>query len=160
MEAMNQYIEIMTDGLQKKSVLLDEIIESNHKMERLVNQPDMDMERFKQLLDEKDECVKQISQLDEGFESLFEKLREELHGNKDAYKQQILSMQKSIRNITDKVVQIQDMESKNKLAIDGQFARKRKNIRTVKKGMDVAQNYYKSMSKLNVVDSQFLDKKN
>ena len=62
--------------------------------------------------------------------------------------------------MTYKSVKIQEVESKQRLAIEGQFAKMHKNVRVAKKGMDVAQNYYKSMSKLNVVDSQFLDQKN
>lgn len=160
MAEMSQYVEIMEEGLQKKKVLLEQIIDCNQRLEPVVQEAEMDMEQFKQLLDEKDEYVKQINQLDEGFETLYEKVREELSVNKAAYRQQILSMQQLIRTITDMTVQIQNMESKNRMAIEGQFAKKRKGIRTVKKGMDVAQNYYKSMSKLNVVESQFMDKKN
>lgn len=160
MTEISQYIEIMTDGLRKKSTLLDAITESNLKLEQVICQQEMDMEAFKTLLDEKDDYAKQIKQLDEGFQSLFDKIADEVRSNKEKYRQQILDMQQLIREITDKAVQIQETESKQRLTIEGQFSRMRKKLRVAKQGMDVAQNYYKSMSKLNIVDSQFLDKKN
>lgn len=160
MAEVSQYIDIMVESLLKKSSLLDDIIESNNKLETVIGESELDMESFRQLLDAKDSCVNQINRLDEGFESLFHKIKDELHNNKEQYRQQILNMQRLIRTITDKAVQIQETESKQRLAIEGQFARKRKELRTAKQGISVAQNYYKNMSKLNVVDAQFLDKKN
>ena len=157
---ISQYMEILVDGLQKKSVLLDHIIDSNDRLEKVISEQTMNMDQFKELLDEKDDYVKQINQLDEGFQSLFDKIKDEIHANKSLYKQQILRMQQLIREITDKGVQIQQTEAKNKLTIEGQFAKMHKNVRVAKQGMNVAQNYYKNMTKMSVVDSQFLDKKN
>lgn len=160
MTETSQYIDIMVDGLRKKVVYLDQIIEGNRQLEEVVAMSEMDMDRFKELLDAKDECVGQINQLDTGFQSLFDKVKEELQNHKPMYKEQILDMQQLIREITDRTVLIQELEAKNKLAIEGQFSKMRKNIREAKKGMDVAQGYYKSMSKLTVIDSQFMDTKN
>ncbi len=160
MAEIRDYINIMIDGLHKKSSLLDAIIESNGQLEKVINEPEMDMEQFGKILDEKDGYAKQITQLDEGFQSLFDKIQDEIRNNKDQYRQQILEMQQLIRELTDKAVQIQDTEARHRLTIEGQFAKKHKRLQVAKRGMNVAQNYYKNMSKLNIVDSQFLDKKN
>lgn len=159
MAELKQYIDIMLDGLRKKAELLKCIMDSNSRLEKVIDHPEMNLEQFKALMEEKDQYVTQINQLDEGFQSVFEKVQEELHANKSLYSQQIQEMQQLIRTITDRAVQIQETEDKNRMVIEGQFARMRKNVRQVKKGVSVAQNYYKTMSNINVIDSQFLDKK-
>lgn len=160
MAELSPYIDIMKEGLQKKSALLDSIIDSNERLEPVIQEAEMNMEQFRQLLDEKEEYVRQIVQLDEGFQTLFDKVRDEIQENKSLYRQQIQDMQQLIREITDKAVQIQETENRHRLVVDGQFARKRKNLKAVRQGVNVAQNYYKNMSGLNVVESQFLDRKN
>lgn len=151
---------MMAESLKKKTKLLSSIIGLNNKLEELAMQPEMDMDAFRNLLDEKDECAAQITQLDNGFEALFEKVRGELQGRKEQFREQILAMQQLIKVITDQIVLIQKAEEKNRTLIEGQFSRMKKSVREAKKGMDVAQNYYKSMSKMQVVDAQFMDKKN
>lgn len=160
MTKADQYIDIMIEGLRKKIALLDQIMESSRQLEQAASVSEMDLDQFKELLDEKDEYVSQINQMDTGFQSLFDKVKEELHKNKQMHKPQIQEMQQLIREITDRTVQIQEMEAKNQLLIEGQFGKMRKNVHVAKQGMNVAQNYYKSMTKMNVVDSQFMDKRN
>lgn len=155
-----QYIEMMAESLKKKTKLLSRIIGLNNKLEELAMQPEMDMDTFRNLLDEKDDCAAQITQLDNGFETLFERVRDELEGRKEQFREQILAMQQLIKVITDQIVLIQKAEEKNRTLIEGQFSRMKQSVRVAKKGMDVAQNYYKSMSKMQVVDAQFMDKKN
>lgn len=155
-----QYVEIMMDSLNKKLALLDSIIEYNHKLEEVIAEPDMDLECFRELMDQKDVCVSQINQLDTGFQSVFDKVKEALDGDRSQYREQIRTMQQQIRDITDRVVIIEEAEAKNRLVIEGQFAKMRRDAQAAKKGMNVAQNYYKNMSMMNVVEAQFVDKKN
>lgn len=159
MAEISQYMAIMTDGLNKKSVLLDAISETNDKLEQVIGQTEMDMEQFKACLDAKDEYTKEIQRLDEGFQSLFDKIADEVRNNKEKYRQQILDMQRLIREITDKAVRLQETEGKQRMAIETQFSKMRKKLRVARKGVNVAQNYYKNMSNLNIVDAQFLDQK-
>lgn len=159
MEDIKQYIEMMIESLRKKSRILDRIQQANQRLEQLAMQPDMELEDLREILDEKDSCVDEINQMDQGFQTVFDKLKAELQDNKQQYREQILTMQQLIREITDKVVAVREQEVKNKLVMEGQFARQYKNIRAAQKGVNVAQNYYKSMSGMNIVDSQFMDRK-
>lgn len=160
MAQTGQYIEMMAESLKKKTKFLSRIIGLNNKIEELATQPEMDMEEFRVLLDEKDDCVTQITQLDNGFETLYDKVHDELQDRKEQFREQILAMQQLIKVITDQVVLIQKAEEKNRTLIESQFSKMKQSVCVAKKGMDVAQNYYKSMSKMQVVDAQFMDKKN
>lgn len=155
----NSYVDMMIESLRKKINILERIQQSNEKLEELAVQPEMDLEELKQLLDEKDGCIAEIAKLDEGFQTVYERLKEELQNNKQQYKTQIQLMQQLIREITDYTATIQAYEIKNRARVEEQFTKMRKNVRNVKTGVKVAQNYYKSMSKLNVIEAQFLDKK-
>ena len=159
METTKQYVDMMTAGLQKKLMLLDNIIEVNRQLEKLMAQP-LELEVFRELMDEKDGYVQQINQLDSGFQSVFDKVKETLDSNRTQYREQILMMQQLIRQLTDRTVQIEECEARLRLMIEGQFSRMHRENQAAKKGMNVAQSYYKSMSGMTVVDAQFMDKKN
>lgn len=155
-----QYIRLMIEDLQKKSGLLDKIIEVNERQKKIINQPDMDLDEFGSTVEEKSGYVDEINALDVGFQRLFEHVREALNGNKELYSEEIRTMQELIRAVTDKSVAIQAEEERNRLTIEGQFAKMKQEVRRAKKSMGVADNYYKSMSGTAVVDSQFMDIKN
>lgn len=159
MEATAQYVEMMIASLEKKRKLLDDIIEANKQLEDLTAQPSMDMDGFRQLMDKKDDCVQQITQLDTGFPTVFDKVKEAINNNRKDYQEQILTMQKHIRGIADRTMVIEKTEERLRLVIEGHFAKMHQEAQIAKKGMHVAQNYYKSMSGTHIIDSQFMDKK-
>ena len=155
-----QYITLMIEDLQKKSALLDKIIAVNERQKEIINQPDMDLDAFGSTVEEKAGYVDEINMLDTGFQSLFEHVGEALDGQKELYREEIRTMQGLIREVTDKSVAIQAEEERNRLTIEGQFAKMKQEVRQAKKSMGVTGNYYKSMSGTNVIESQFMDIKN
>ena len=155
-----QYITIMIEDLRKKSALLDQIIEANIRLSAIIAQEDMNLEEFGAVVEEKGDYVARIDALDVGFQTLFDRVKEELDGNRETYREEIRTMQTLIKEITDKSVSIQAEEEKSRLIIDGQFSRMKQKVRESKKSVSVANNYYKSMSKTGVIDSQFMDIKN
>ena len=68
-------------------------------------------------------------------------------------------MQKLIAIITDKSANIMVEEKRNKEAIMNRKDRLKKEVGMARTTNKVAANYYKTMSKLNVLDSQFIDAK-
>lgn len=155
-----QYVEMMIASLDKKQELLKCIMEVNGRLEMLVSQPSMELEEFRILMDEKDAYVQQINGLNDGFQSVFDKIKGAINENRELYREQIRTMQQQIRAITDDTVKLEEAEAKLKLSIEGQFARMHREAQSAKKGMSVAQNYYKSMAGTHVIDSQFMDTKN
>lgn len=152
-----QYIQLMIEDLEKKSAILDQIIDANRRLEQVIQEAEMDLDAFGRIAEEKSAYVDKMNVLDVGFQSLFDRVKETLHANKETYKQEIATMQNLIREVTDKSVLVQNTEQKQKLIIDGQFAKMRQKVQQSKKNMGVASHYYKSMSGTAGADVSLMD---
>lgn len=157
---MNHYIEIMIESLQKKCGILDEIIDLSHKQRELAGGDTFDEQEFERLMEEKSIRIGKLDILDDGFESVYERVREELLENKDAYAEQIRSLQELVSMITQKSMEIQAEEERNYKAIASRFSLERNKIRQTKASTKMARDYYSSMNRVNQVDPQFMDHKN
>ena len=154
------YIDIMLQSLEKKEVVLDRIIEANVRQEAVLKNPEGDPEEFDETVETKSALIEQLEQLDSGFQKLFDNMKEELDGQRENYAKQIEQMQIHIRSITDKSVQIQAQEARNKDLMTQKFTRIKEMAKQTRASSNMVNQYYKNMSKLNVVDPQFLDDKN
>ncbi len=154
---MENYLEILTDSLKKKSKVLDEIMRYNSDQENLLRQESISLEELDANMELKDGLIQKLVQLDDGFETLYERIKEKLLTQKDQYKAQIGQMQELISGITEKSVSIQAQEARNKGMIENYFARERGQLRQSRQVSKAAYGYYKSMS--NGVSSQLLDQK-
>ena len=122
---MENYLEILTDSLKKKSKVLDEIMRYNSDQENLLRQESISLEELDANMELKDGLIQKLVQLDDGFETLYERIKEQLLTQKDQYKAQIGQMQELISQITEKSVSIQAQEARNKGMIENYFARER-----------------------------------
>lgn len=156
---IENYLGILESSLEKKVMVLDEIGDYNDKQQQLLKQEKVSMEELDANMEEKDVLIQKLTELDEGFETLYERIREQLLANKDAYKEQIKRIQGLISQVTDKSVSIQAQESRNKKLIEDYFAREKSQIRQGRQASKTAYNYYKSMSNVDDVSSSILDQK-
>lgn len=156
---IESYLGILEESLQKKTKVLDNIIKYNSEQEQLLKQEKVQIEDIDTNMDRKDELIQKMKELDEGFESLYERVKEQLLANKDAYKEQIRRIQELISQITEKSVSIQAQESRNKKLIEQYFTRERKQLGQERKVSKAAYDYYKNMSNINVISPQILDQK-
>lgn len=154
-----QYLTILTESLRKKIQILDELQRICEYQGKVLEETPIDYEKFDMYVDDKDICISQLTRLDEGFEQVYDKVREELQGNKDIYADWIREAKELITQITEKSVAIQTQESRNKLAVENAFRKERENMGKGKKSMRAAMDYYRSMNRSNVVTSQYMDKK-
>ena len=154
------YIDIMIQSLEKKERVLDRIIELDNVQKNQLEDPELKPDDFDEVVEEKAKLIEQLDQLDSGFEKLFERMKEELEGNKEAHKEEIRIMQQHIKSITDKSVQIQSQEAPNKDLMTAKFTSVKKQAREVRKGQNVVNKYYKNMTNTNYVAPQFMDNKN
>lgn len=153
------YVGIMIQSLRKKHKVLEEIRRVNIRQQEILEDDKAPIEDFDQTVEEKAKLLEQMEQLDSGFEKLFERVKEELQGNKDAYKDKIRTMQSAIRKITDLSMELQAQESRNRDLMMRKFASVRQKAKEVRTSSKVASQYYKNMMQLNVVDPQFMDNK-
>lgn len=156
---IENYLEILEDSLKKKAAVLDEIAAYNDGQELLLKKDSISMEELDANMEEKDRLIQKLTGLDEGFETLYERIREQFLANKDAYKEQIKRIQGLISQVTDKSVSIQAQESRNKKLIEEYFAKEKSQIRQGRKASKTAYSYYKSMSNADDTSFSILDQK-
>lgn len=155
----NNYILILKEDLKKKNLILDKIILANQKQADALDDPNLDPDDFDHIVEEKANLIEQLEKLDDGFEQVYARVREELQDNKDAYKEDIALMQKMIRQLTDKSATIQVQEMRNKDKMTQKFAAIKKQVREIRSSQKVVNQYYRNMMKTNYIDPQFLDNK-
>lgn len=153
------YIDIMIQSLNKKLLVLDRISEVNVIQRGILENTKAPVEDFDKTVEEKASLIEQMQQLDSGFEKLFERVQEELQSDKKAYAESIQKMQECIRRITDKSMEIQVQETRNKELMVRKFAYVKNAAKTMRTNSRVANNYYKNMMNLHYVDPQFMDNK-
>lgn len=154
-----QYVGIMIESLRRKLAILDEILECSKGQKALLENPNLEPEEFQADVQKKAELIEKLEQLDEGFDALYQRVKEELQGNKEQYADEIRQMQELIRRITEQSTQIQTTEMRNKECVEAKFASVRKQAREVRNSQKIVQQYYRNMQKINYIDPQFMDNK-
>lgn len=156
---IENYLSILEESLKKKIDVLKRIQASNEVQTGILKQEPVDLEAFDKIVDEKDLYIEEINSLDEGFETLYEKVRQELDGNRSKFADQIKRMQGLITDITDRSVAIQAQEARNKALVEKCFKAERQNLGQSRKNSRAAYGYYQNMSNKNVPQSHFMDQK-
>lgn len=156
---MENYLSVLEDSLRKKQQILDELTTYTVQQQELLKAEELDYEAFDQLVEKKDPLIQMIMELDEGFETVYDRIKEQLIGRKEQYAVQIRILQNLISELTDKSVKLQAMEQRNKTAVEQQFRKSREKIRQGRQNKQAALNYYKNMNHSNYVPPQFLDDK-
>ena len=141
----DNYLQMLIDSLQKKQ-------------KELVTAEGFDEAAFQKNVDEKDALIENMLQLDEGFNTVFARVREQIGDNKAAYREEITKIQGLIRAVTDLGVRIEAQEARNKALVQSKFASIRKELQNAKRSTQMTNTYYKSMNKLNY-EPQFMDQK-
>lgn len=155
------YLTLMTESLDKSNQILDQIIACNEEQTKMLKSPEFTFEQFDANVERKGELIEKLMKLDEGFDSVYEKVRPELETEqgKRLYVKEIQAMQTRIRLMTDKRVMVETSEQRNKKLIEQRFAQAKKELRGKEHHSKAVLNYYKNMNRVNYVDPQFLDHK-
>ena len=156
----NSYITILIESLEKKSEILDKVIDTDAEQTEIISKEEPDMEALSKNMDVIGELALELEKLDDGFESVYAKVREELLGNKEAYREEIRRMQQLITEVTEKSVKVQTTEARNKNKVVQMFKNERRKLGARRQSARVL-NDYKYM--VNSLDKQlepyFLDSK-
>lgn len=154
-----QYLDILEDSLIKKNSILDEIKKINDDQKECLQRDDIEFEVFDAYIEKKTEYIEKLEFLDQGFESLYARVEEELKENREQYADQIRRMQQHIREITDKSASIQAQESRNRDLINSYFGKRRNEIKDGRRNSKAAMNYYKIQNNSAYSEATFLDSK-
>ena len=153
------YLNILQDSLIKKLELLDQIEKKSLEQSEMIKVTNVDLALVDANMDEKAKLIDEILKLDTGFESIYEKVREQLLANKEQFKVQIHNLQGLISKVTEKSTAIQAIEARNKAQMDIVFATQKKEVQNRRNAMSVARDYYQNMNKVKYVSPQFMDHK-
>ncbi|MCR5356020.1 MAG: hypothetical protein K6E63_01315 [Lachnospiraceae bacterium] len=164
MDEINNYLQVMIDSLNKKEALLDRLIEKNNAQEACIKgktYEEVDWNLFNLLVEEKGVAIDRIIAIDEGFESTYKLVKDEVTSNPDKYRDKVRILQEIITRLTDKGAHIQTGEERNRQIIDNIFLATRQEIKKQRTGMKVATTYYNTMrnSVIRAAEDSILDQK-
>lgn len=153
------YIKILQDTLVKKNQILDELLLLTVQQEMILDNSIMDYDKFEICISHKEILINQINDLDDGFETLYERVRVGVPDLNEDSKSLIMDMQNFIKDIMIKSTKLQALEHKNKLKFDLFLTSQKREIRTMKMNNKTSTSYYGNMSGQNLNNSFFFDKK-
>lgn len=154
-----EYIVALTESLEKKIKVLDEIQRIIKFQTELLAQEELDYEAFDSYMDDRDICLDKLDKLDEGFELVYERVANELKDNKSEYADLIKKMQGLIKEITDKTTAIAAADKRNKSSVENAFIKDKRRVAEGRRSVSVAMNYYKNMSAAVSSGGQYMDDK-
>ncbi len=157
METEN-YLQIMIDSLIKKKDVLKKIVELNTIQEQLLNAAEFNGDSFQKNMEEKSDCIDGLNSLDEGFQIVYDRVRQDVEEYKTNYKTEIARLQELIREVSGLSATIQSQEARNKIRVENKFRQLRQDNKTAKRSVSMANRYYKNMSRVSE-EPQFMDKK-
>lgn len=153
------YVHILIETLSKKEQVLDSIILATKQQEECLKQGLSDMDAFDEMISKKEILIGALNQLDVGFETIYERVQEELTSDRERYREEILKLQDLIRKVTEKSVAIQTLEQQNRNMMEQVFSGRKKEIKDFKRNNQSVTNYYKNMTDSHGGESYFLDQK-
>lgn len=154
----DNYLQMMIDSLGKKKSILKKIKQLNVEQDEILSASDFDEDGFQNNMETKGNCIDELNALDEGFQSLYNRVREELEERRDNYKSEILEMKQLIKDVTEMGATIQAQESRNRIKVEAKFRQIRRDTQTARRSATMANTYYQNMNKLST-EPQFMDKK-
>ena len=109
------YLTMMEESLDRKIGVLRAIEAQNEAQREIMKKEgEPDTDAFDATVAEKDRLVEEVLKLNDGFDSLYERVREELNDHKDLYGERIKRMQDKIGVITALSTSIEATEQRNK----------------------------------------------
>ncbi len=155
------YLDMMEDSLRDKIEVLNEIVKENEtQKEILESTTEFDEKGFDEAISRKGELIRRVDNLNDGFESLYERVKEELDQNKEIHKERIRIFQDLIRQITDLSNSIEAGEKRNSALAKNYFSVARNKMNQGRKSSQAALDYYLTMNKSKITPPQFYDTKN
>jgi len=154
-----QYLKTLIQSMEQKKAVLKAILDGTDKQRQALEAEDPDWEEFDKMLDEKGRLIEELTGLDDGFNAVFDRIKDELISNKDKYKTEIATLQDQIRYVTEQSNAIQAAESRNSSLVKLKLGESRKKIRQTRVSVQAASRYYTAMNRINLVDPQLMDKK-
>ena len=158
---MEDYLDLLEESLVKKSAILDKIEEFNLKQKDIFsgNSVEPDFDRFDSYVEEKGKLINELTALDNGFETLYERVADSLKKNKADNADRIRRLQDLIREITDKSSSLQSEERANRELMEDYFNNARGRIGKDRTSLNAAYSYFQAQRGSGGTESFYVDSK-
>lgn len=153
------YVQVLIDTINKKEETLRKILEITLEQEQLSKEEIYDSDRMEKTLNEKEIQISRLNYLDEGFQSVYDRIASEIRNHIDEYKNDVEILQEKIRVCTELGNKIRVLEDRNRNRFSQLFSKTKKECSASKNQANVAQNYFKTMNNSKVMNAYFVDKK-
>lgn len=150
---------MLEDSLSLKIDIMRQLQLLCQEQQEILQDAEATPEQLEDNMEKKAKLVARLEHLDVGFDQMYQKVQEELSGNRQKHKDAIQRMQDMIREITDRNVRLLAMERHNKTLAEEKFASVRTQARDVRKSSQAVSSYYQNMMKTGAVEPQFWDSK-
>ena len=155
----NHYVQVLIDTIHKKEEVLHQILEITRQQEQLSKRNTYASEEMEAAMNEKEILIARLNYLDDGFESVYDRIRSELRNHIEGYRQEIGKLQDAIRRCTELGNEIQILEERNRNRFSMLFSNARSQYTTSKTQANAAQSYHKMMNNSKIADAYFVDHK-
>lgn len=156
---MKNEINILIESLEKKKEILNEILANSEKQFEIINSEQPDLEEFDRSVDQKTELVQKMDQNDQGFDRVFNRIKNALIDDQAQYSAEIRTMQGLIREILDLGSEIHNTETRTQASL-GQYLKDNKSrLRKGRRDSKAVFDYYKQASQTKYVTPMFMDQK-
>lgn len=156
---MENYLNVLEESLEKKLQIMAKIQEYSLRQQEIFQARDVNLDEFDECVDNKEALIEELMALDNGFETLYRNVEQELQSNRQKYADQIKRLQGLVSRVTEESVTIQAQEARNKKLVEDYFRKERAGIAQNRRNSKAAFDYYKSMSGSGYASSQFYDNK-
>ncbi|MGN0132268.1 MAG: hypothetical protein ACI4AA_07505 [Lachnospiraceae bacterium] len=152
-------LQLLIESLEKKKTVLSDILNKSRLQGEIASTENFDVEKFDRLFDEKSELLQQMERLDQGFDAVYERIKDELLEKKDSYKDEIARLQKLISETIDLGAQIHATEARTKDSMSTALTNSRQELQKRRASSKSVMDYYKANSQLKYVEPFFMDQK-
>ena len=158
----NSYVNILIESLENKDAVLDEILKEDRRQAEIFKKKDPELEELEKSQERIGELAAKLDQLNDGFQSVYDRVKGELQSNKELYRDEIKRMQELITTITGKTVKIEAEQNRNKRDAEKLFSEKRKSFvekRSTVRKLNLYANQMNNVIPTGQAEAAFLDKK-
>lgn len=139
----DDYLDSMIISLDKKEETLESILSHTKEQEKLLHAAEFDSKAFLYHMDEKDQLIKFVNVLDDGFDKTYDLVKEQLKSRPGLYKKQIDKLQDEIRKLTDLGVEIEATERRNLPLVEKAIHDRKEKIKKYNVSQKVVSEYYR-----------------
>lgn len=155
MSEEQRYVDILVEVLNKQIKTLQEVLEITKRQGVIAEENAFDEEAFDETLSRKDACIMRLNELDNGFVSVYERVKRQVSANPDMYRSKVKDMQELIRICTDLGNEIQTLENRNREKIVKCFAGKKKEYNAKQAAALVAGKYNTTMKNVGIMNEGY-----